>query len=132
MFAIIGRSFFGLKRIGEPSLELNEHANFRDFTTSFLLLMRCSTGESWHLIMFDLARSYDLTYQCREEEDYESMMANGGEPFACGSPVVAYVFFILFHILVTQIFINLFIAIIIDAFLEQTDHFKLPIKTYFI
>ena len=59
-------------------------------------------------------------------------MANGGEPFACGSPVVAYTFFVLFHILVTQIFINLFIAIIIDAFLEQTDHFKLPIKKYFI
>ena len=123
MFAIIGRSFFGMVRIGEPNLELNEHANFRDFSTSFLLLMRCSTGESWHLIMFDLARSYDATYQCREDEDYESMMVNGGEPFACGSPVVSYIFFVLFHILVTQVFINLFVAIIIDAFLEQTDHF---------
>ena len=110
-------------KIGEPSVELNEHANFRDFSTSFLLLMRCSTGESWHLIMFDLARNYDPMYQCRENEDYDSMMQNDGEAFACGSPLASYTFFILFHILVTQIFINLFVAIIIDAFLEQTDHF---------
>ena len=127
MFAIIGRSMFGLVKIGEPNEELNVHANFRDFFTSFLLLMRCSTGESWHLIMFDLARTYDINYQCREDEDYESMMANGGEPFACGSPLIAYIFFVLFHVLVFQVFMNLFIAIIIDTFLGQTDQFKLPI-----
>ena len=71
MFAIIGRSLFGKAKVGEPNLEVNEHANFQDFVTSILLLMRCSTGESWHLIMFDMARTYDATYQCREDEDYE-------------------------------------------------------------
>ena len=124
MFAIIGRSLFGMAKIGAPLSELNEHANFRDFTTSFLLLMRCSTGESWHLIMFDLARGYSPAYQCRSGENYQSMMRDGaGEPFACGSATASYIFFVLFHILVVQVFINLFIAIIIDAFLEQTDHF---------
>jgi len=62
IFAIIGRSIFGLAKIGHPNKELNEHANFRDFFDSFLLLMRCSTGESWHLIMFELAKTYSLTY----------------------------------------------------------------------
>ena len=62
MFAIIGRSMFGLAKIEAPNEELNEHVNFRDFSTSFLLLMRCSTGESWHAIMFDLARQYSPTY----------------------------------------------------------------------
>ena len=57
-------------------------------------------------------------------------MANDGEPFACGSPFLAYVFFVAFHILVFQVFINLFIAIIIDTFLGQTDHFKLPVQKY--
>lgn len=117
MFAIIGRSMFGMSTINEPLSELNEHVHFRDFWTSFLLLMRCSTGESWHMIMFDLARTYSPEYQCREDETYETMMANGGQPFACGNPVVSYVFFVLFHIIVFQIFVNLFIAIIIDAFL---------------
>jgi len=33
---------------------------------------------------------------------------------------------------VYQIFVNLFVAIIIDTFLGQTDHFKLPIQKYSI
>ena len=61
MFAIIGRSIFGFAKIGEPSEELNDHANFRDIWDSILLLMRCATGESWHVIMFDLARPYSAT-----------------------------------------------------------------------
>ena len=59
-------------------------------------------------------------------------MANDGEPFACGSPAISYAFFVLFHILVFQIFVNLFVAIIIDTFLGQTDHFKLPVQKYSI
>lgn len=62
MFAIIGRQLFGLVMINGPMDELNEHVNFRDFVTSFLLLLRCATGESWHLIMFDYARTYSPTY----------------------------------------------------------------------
>lgn len=58
------------------------------------------------------------------------MMANGGEPFACGSPILAHTFFILFNILVFQIFINLFVAVIIDAFLGQTLQFMLPVQKY--
>ena len=100
MFAIIGRSIFGLVAIGDPNEELNVHANFRDFGTSFLLLLRCATGESWHMIMFETAKAYAPNYQCREEEDYDTMMANGGEPFACGSPIVSYVFFVMFNLMV--------------------------------
>ena len=54
-------------------------------------------------------------------------MANNGETFACGSPLISYGFFILFHILVSQIFMNLFVAIIIDSFLGQSDQFRLII-----
>ena len=43
---------------------------------------------------------------------------------------MAYTFFVLFHILVSQIFVNLFIAIIIDAFLGQSNQFNLPIEPY--
>ena len=130
MFAIIGRSLFGLVKIGGPNVELNEHANFRDFSTSFLLLLRCATGENWHLIMFEIARPYAPDYQCRDDEDYESMMANGGEPFACGSPLASYIFFILFNIFVFQIYINLFVAIMIDAFLGQSQEMNLPVQPY--
>ena len=114
---------FGQAKIGYPNEELNEHANFRDFFDSFLILMRCSTGESWHLIMFELAKTYSSTYQCREIEDYQSIMENDGEAFKCGSPLVAYGFFIFYQILLSQILINLFIAIIVDGFLGNAVHF---------
>ena len=91
--------------------------------------MQCSTGESWYLIMLDLAKTYSPTYPCRENETYESMMINGGEPFDCGQPFASYFFFVLFSIIV-QIFLNLFVAIVIDAFLGQTDHFNLPVQKY--
>ena len=58
------------------------------------------------------------------------MMENGGGPKACGNAFYSYAFFIGFNILVWQIFINLFVAIIIDAFLCQTDHFRLVIQNY--
>jgi len=77
--------------------------------------------------MFDLSRTYSADYQCRDNETYETAMLNNMETFACGSPVISYGFFIMFHILVSQIFMNLFVAIIIDAFLGQSDQFKLII-----
>lgn len=77
--------------------------------------------------MFDLSRTYSADYQCRDHETYDTIMANNGETFACGSPLISYGFFILFHILVSQIFMNLFVAIIIDAFLGQSDQFRLII-----
>jgi len=36
------------------------HVNFKDIGRSLLLLMRCTTGEAWDSIMFDLARPYSI------------------------------------------------------------------------
>ena len=37
---------------------------------------------------------------------------------SCGMPVIAKAFMLSYQVIVTQIFLNLFIAIIIDAFLS--------------
>lgn len=37
--------------------ELNKKNNFRTFGNAMVLLMRCATGEDWHLIMYELAIS---------------------------------------------------------------------------
>jgi len=67
---------------------------------AFLLLMRCATGEAWMMIMYDLARPYSLTNRCREDETYDTMMENGGEPYGCGSPLTSYIYWLMFQILV--------------------------------
>ena len=50
MYAVAGQQLFGGVTDGEF---VTEHANFRDFRHSILLLFRMSTGESWNGIMHD-------------------------------------------------------------------------------
>ena len=49
-------------------------------------------------------------------------------PSGCGDTIWAYIFFTLFQLLVTQIYINLTIAIIVDAFTGVTTSDKLPVQ----
>ena len=42
--------------------------------------------------------------------------------------MIAISYFIIFQIIVAQIFLNLFIAIVVDTFIGQTAAFSLPIK----
>ena len=48
-----------------------------------------------------------------EYEDYE---ANGFVTNKCGSTTIAYVFFVSFIIFCVQVFLNLFVAVIVDSF----------------
>jgi len=50
---------------------INFHVNFKSFTTAFLLLLRCATGEGWNELMFDSARPYSILNQCQENQTYE-------------------------------------------------------------
>jgi len=49
-------------------------------------------------------------------------------PKGCGKKEIAVGFHIFFQIMVSQIFLNLFIAIIVDSFIGQTDAFNLPVQ----
>ena len=126
MFAIIGMSTFALIDL-EDADEMNRHVNFQSFGPAFLTLIRCSTGEAWNAIMFDSSRSYSIQYQCEENESYENIIASGRDPNdingpkGCG-PGFAIVFHLLFQVIVSQVFLNLFIAIIIDAFFGQASN----------
>ena len=130
MFAIIGMAQFSLIDLDGAS-EMNKHVNFQSFGASFLTLLRCSTGEAWNSIMFDSAQPRSLLYQCVEVEDYYTIVERGDDPTdtygpkGCGTGF-AIAFHLLFQVIVSQVFLNLFIAIIIDAFFGQSQ--DLPIK----
>lgn len=38
-----------------------------------MTLIRCFTGESWDMLMFDLARGYSINFQCKESQTYEEI-----------------------------------------------------------
>ena len=62
-----------------------------------MLLFRCSTGESWHLLMFDAASS-------------------SSSSSSYSSSLFAYFYFTLFVFLSMVLFLNLFVAVIMDNF----------------
>jgi hypothetical protein len=79
----------------EGQTSLDHHANFQSFSRSFLLLLRCATGEGWNNLMFDTGRSKSILFQCDPLADYDSIMLNGGIPNGCGSSL-GYLYFIIF------------------------------------
>lgn len=98
----------------------NPHANFQSFGISLLSLLRYQTGENWNNVMTDIAIPKMITNQCDENPTYESIMANGGQPNGCGTSI-SYIYFILFQIIVNFIFLNLFIAVILNGFSNSNE-----------
>jgi len=82
-----------------------------------MLLMRCATGEGWNALMFDTARSNSITFQCEEHTTFETVKENSMVANGCGSPMTARFYFICFQVIVSQVFLNLFIAIVVDTFI---------------
>ena len=83
--------------------------------------------------MFDSSQPYSIMNQCEELEDHAQIVREGRDPNdwegprGCGTGF-AIIFHLLFQVIVSQVFLNLFIAIIIDAFFGQTDLAAMPVK----
>jgi hypothetical protein len=76
IFSVLGVFLFAGVKLQE---NLDVHANFQSFTSAFLTLLRCSTGEAWDAIMVDTTRQKSILFQCNDEEDfsYADFIANG-------------------------------------------------------
>lgn len=78
-----------------------------------MTLFRITTGEDWQLLMYDCARPRDVLFQCSvEKQTFEEQQIDGIN--GCGHPI-AYVYFVGFMLVVSLIFLNLFIAIILEG-----------------
>jgi len=91
-----------------------------------LTLMRASTGEGWNAMMYSAGAEPD---GCRNLADvtYDDKLDlckyGGGEPGClpvdgCGSIAAAYAYFLSFTLLITFVFLNLFVAVVIEGFEE--------------
>lgn len=137
MFSIIGVQLFALVDLHRsPGIdaELDNHTNFQCFLNAFMTMLRCATGENWNQIMFDCAKQHDILYQCNAGESYETIVKAGRDPThwegprGCGSQLDSILFHLIFQVVITQIFLNLFIAVIIDAFMGVSEAYDLPIS----
>lgn len=111
VYSVLGVTIFsGIKQDGA----INVHANFATFQNAIITLFRMATGESWHELMYDCARQKSIVFECLDTQDYFSMKEFGR--MECGNQPIAYAFFISFMIIVSFVFLNLFIAIILESF----------------
>lgn len=60
--------------------------------------------------------------------EYEQYEANGFVSDKCGKTAIAYIFFISFIIFCVQVFLNLFVAVIVDSFGNQAAKAELPVQ----
>ncbi|CEM11618.1 unnamed protein product [Vitrella brassicaformis CCMP3155] len=119
IYAILGMHILGTVKL---QTALSDQTNFRNIGNALLALLRLSTGEDWHEVMFDCTRGSD-EIDCESDQTYEELQRDG--PQACGS-WVAYIYFLSFMLLVSYILMNLFIAAVVHGFSETVtnDHIE--------
>ena len=71
--AILGVFLFAPVKLQDT---LNVHANFQDFGTAFLTLIRMATGEAWNELLFDSSRARSVIFDCVESPTYEDYARN--------------------------------------------------------
>jgi hypothetical protein len=57
IYSALGMSLFG--GLQQKGGEINELVNFESFWSSFMILMRCATGETWNYLMHECAEGID-------------------------------------------------------------------------
>lgn len=103
-YAFVGVIMFGSVKHG---LALNRQVNFETSWNALLVLFRVTTGEDWHRIMHDamIAKPY-----CRTKPRMNYWESN------CGNRTAALLFFNSYYVIISYIFLNLFIAVVIENF----------------
>eukprot|EP01061_Rhynchopus_euleeides_P018889 TRINITY_DN3112_c0_g1_i10.p1 TRINITY_DN3112_c0_g1~~TRINITY_DN3112_c0_g1_i10.p1 ORF type:complete len:1789 (+),score=650.62 TRINITY_DN3112_c0_g1_i10:673-5367(+) len=107
VYAVLGVKLFArLKRGGEDDA-MGPYANFENFGFSLLLLLRMTTGEAWQAILKEA--SVEPPHDCDPHLD------------ECGRPLIAVIYFCSFTLSGMYVLLNLFIAVILDAFSQSND-----------
>lgn len=113
IYALIGMELFGY--IKQEGNGINRHANFKNFGVALMTLFRVSVGENWADILLDLQRGVQPNYICRKfSNTFENYEKYGFTK--CGEVNSGYAFLTSFYMLVSFIFFNLLIAILLEAF----------------
>ena len=128
IYAAVGVQLFS--RVGYNG-SLNAHCNFRTIGSAILALLRFTTGENSGNVMHDLTERPDgcdadpqfAAAMCGFSLDFDRLGADavGCAPLnGCGTPL-AIPYFVSFMLAVPFVFLNLFIAVILEAFYDTKE-----------
>ena len=113
IFSVIGMNLFARVKLQAP---MHRWLNFQTVPNSLLTLFRVATGENWNDVMYALGSGNTISYQCIENPTYQDYVDAGFKPVGCGNKYLAGTFFYTYILLVTLIFLNIFIAIILGGY----------------
>jgi hypothetical protein len=100
---------------------LTENSNFKSIFYTALTLFRMITGDGFFEITNAVSKTSTLTYQCIDNPTYEEYKENNFTTIGCGSMAASNIIFTFFGIVVILIFLNLFIAIILEGYQNTSD-----------
>lgn len=86
-----------------------------------MTLIRVSTGEAWYELMNDCGAQKSLLFPCTYDPSYQEYKDAGKNSIGCGNKAYSHFFFISFMMLIAFIFLNLFIAVILQGFNETSE-----------
>eukprot|EP00698_Gefionella_okellyi_P018331 TRINITY_DN5483_c0_g2_i1.p1 TRINITY_DN5483_c0_g2~~TRINITY_DN5483_c0_g2_i1.p1 ORF type:complete len:1929 (+),score=445.39 TRINITY_DN5483_c0_g2_i1:678-5789(+) len=117
VYAAVGIPLFGGVLYGDF---INQYSNFNGMGNALLMLFRMTTGEDWNSVMYDCSVEFP-----RCTGNYNTVLND------CGNVWLARIYFYSFVVVGTYIFVNLFAAVLIEAFptVVSDDASKLP-KTF--
>lgn len=133
MFAIVGVEFFGDIKLNPPMTQL---MNFQTMPKAFLTLFTVATGDGWDMLLQAMSMKKSVLNNCIENPTYQDYLDNGKQTIGCGSPRFATIYLFSFVFVISIIFLNLFIAIILQGYFTQiqketdndvknkTEHFR--------
>lgn len=139
IFSIIGINNFAFLKNGN---QINENANFRTFANSFFTLLRVSTGENWDGVLLDSVAYQQPNFVCYPILNYYDYERYGIEKtiilykinknnilgmMGCGTSW-AYLYYIIFEVFFTMVFMNLFIAVVLEGFYQSHIEYDLHIS----
>jgi len=108
--------------------KLNDQANFRSVGNAMLLLLRFMTGEDWNSFMHGLMAERDIPCDFNPVYDetspwclHESHYPNCREINGCEADASAYAYFFSFIIIVSFVILNMFVAVVLQAFEESNE-----------
>lgn len=116
LFAVVGVYLFAEIKL---QTDFNFHANFQTFYKAFTTVFRLGSGDNWNYIMHDVMRERTQYFSCIDFPTYEDIVNNGGVPNGCGH-IYYLIYFVLLILTVFFMFLNLFVAVVINSMQEIT------------
>ena len=122
LFAIIGVQYFCDMKF---NFQMTRLLNFQTLPKAYLTLFGVATGDGWNDLLEALSMEASVSNHCIKNPTYADYVANNKQPIGCGSRTFATFYFFSFVFMISIIFMNLFIAIILEGYFLITEKEKI-------